>query len=89
MNYRVSRIFAQDRAYITRGKIHAFRMSDSHCIIAINQDADAPLFDVADYSIVGNLHEVIPVLTEEIKRRGSEIQFKTLLGRHFGRPRVV
>lgn len=47
---------------------HVAGMSGSDCIIAINKDPEAPIFDIADYGVVGNLFEVLPVLTEEIKK---------------------
>jgi electron transfer flavoprotein alpha subunit len=48
---------------------HLAGMQTSEVIIAINDDADAPIFKVATYGIVGDLFEVIPALTEAIRRQ--------------------
>jgi electron transfer flavoprotein alpha subunit len=48
---------------------HRAGMQTSKTIIAVNKDPEAPIFEIADYGVVGDLFKVAPQLTEEIQKR--------------------
>ena len=48
---------------------HKAGMQTSGVIVAINKDPEAPIFNFATFGIVGDLHQIVPALTEEIRRR--------------------
>ena len=48
---------------------HRAGMQTSKTIVAVNKDAEAPIFEIADFGVVGDLFKVAPQLTEEVKKR--------------------
>jgi electron transfer flavoprotein alpha subunit len=50
---------------------HVVGMKGARTIIAINKDSEAPIFEIADIAVVGNLFEIVPPLVEEVKKAKS------------------
>jgi electron transfer flavoprotein alpha subunit len=50
---------------------HVVGMKGAKRIVAINKDADAPILKIADLGVVGDLFQIVPALTEEVRRRAS------------------
>lgn len=48
---------------------HLVGMEDAEVVVAVNRDPEAPIFEVADYGVVGDLRQVVPALTEELRLR--------------------
>ena len=48
---------------------HRAGMQTSKTIVAVNKDAEAPIFELVDFGVVGDLHSVLPAATEEITKR--------------------
>ncbi|MGA8529396.1 MAG: electron transfer flavoprotein subunit alpha/FixB family protein, partial [Acidobacteriaceae bacterium] len=50
---------------------HIVGMKGARTIVAINKDPEAPIFEIADVAVVGDLFQVVPALTEEVKKAKS------------------
>ena len=67
---------------------HWAGMSSSKTIIAVNNDPDAPMVTKAHYAVIGDLHEIVPAINDELRRRRGRLSVPAGLGRSsWSRPR--
>jgi len=50
---------------------HVVGMKGARTIVAVNKDSNAPIFEIADYGVVGDIFEIMPALTEELQKLKS------------------
>jgi electron transfer flavoprotein alpha subunit len=67
---------------------HTVGMKDSEVIVAISKDRKAPIFEIADYAIVADLHQVIPLLIQELLRNKSAAEARIVSTRLYQKPEV-